>query len=170
MKTDVIIRDIGITDYAECLALQEELCALRLADQISNTVLLTEHRPVITLGARKADNKLLCNPSDLAEQGIALCTAGRGGAATAHNPGQIVIYPIIKLKTLGLGLSEYVHTLGTIGREFMAELGIRALWKKETPGLWIGNRKIASIGVQARKWVTLNGLSLIHISEPTRPY
>lgn len=160
MENTLNIRDLGITGYAECLALQEDLCARRLTDQIPNTVLLTEHKPVITLGARKSENILLCSPEELAEKGIALCPVGRGGAATAHNPGQIVIYPILKLKSLGIGLNEYVHTLGRIGIELLEKFAIQASWKKETPGLWIENRKIASIGVQARKWVTLHGIAI----------
>lgn len=160
MENTLIIRDLGITDYARCLAMQEDLCARRLTDQVPNTVLLTEHKPVITLGARKAENKLLWTPEELAEKGIALCPAGRGGAATAHNPGQIVVYPILKLKSLGMGLNEYVHTLGRIGIELLEKFGVQAHWKKEAPGLWIENRKIASIGVQARKWVTLHGIAI----------
>lgn len=160
MEFAITIRDLGITAYADCLALQEELCAGRQADAIANTVLLTEHEPVITLGARKSENKLLWTRRQLAEKKIALFPAGRGGGTTAHNPGQIVIYPILKLKTLRMGLNEYVHTLGKIGIELLAQYGIRASWRKDAPGLWIDNRKIASVGVQARKWVTLHGMAI----------
>ena len=160
LEKTITIRDLGITGYAECLALQERLHAERIADQIGNIVLLTEHEPVITLGARKPDNKLLLSREQLAGKGIALHTAGRGGAATAHNPGQIVLYPIVKLKTLSMGLSDYVHTLGKIGIELLRKFGIEADWKKETPGLWVDSRKIGSVGVQARKWVTMHGIAI----------
>lgn len=160
MDKTLTIRDLGVTDYAECLAVQEDLWERRLTDRIANTVLLTEHKPVITLGARKSENKLLQSPTQLAEKGIAFSTTGRGGGTTAHNPGQIVVYPIVKLKTLGLGLSEYVQVLGRIGMDLLAKLGVRTIWKKKTPGLWIDNRKIASIGIQARKWVTLHGIAI----------
>lgn len=160
MEISILIKNLGITAYADCLALQEDLCARRGADAIANTVLLTEHEPVITLGARKSENKLVWTRRQLAEKKIALCPAGRGGGTTAHNPGQIVIYPIVKLKTLRMGLTEYVQTLGRIGIELLAQYGIRASWRKDAPGLWVDNRKIASVGVQARKWVTMHGMAI----------
>lgn len=160
MEPALIIKDLGLTDYIDCLALQEDLCAGRQADAIVNTVLLTEHKPVITLGARQSKNKLLWSPSRLAEKNIALCSAGRGGGTTAHNPGQIVIYPIVKLKTLRMGLNEYVHSLGQIGIDLLARFGIAASWRKEAPGLWVENRKIAVVGVQARKWVSMHGMAV----------
>jgi lipoate-protein ligase B len=160
VESAILIRDLGITAYADCLALQEDLCAGRQADAIANTVLLTEHEPVVTLGARKSENKLIWTRRQLAEKKIALCPAGRGGGTTAHNPGQIVIYPIIKLKTLRMGLTDYVQTLGRIGIDLLARFGIAAAWRKDAPGLWIGNRKIASVGVQARKWVTMHGMAI----------
>jgi lipoate-protein ligase B len=160
VESVIIIRDLGITAYADCLALQEDLCAGRQADAIANTVLLTEHEPVVTLGARKSENKLIWTRGQLAEKNIALCPAGRGGGTTAHNPGQIVIYPIVKLKTLRMGLTDYVQTLGRIGIELLGRFGIAASWRKDAPGLWIGDRKIASVGVQARKWVTMHGMAI----------
>ncbi|HOQ03729.1 MAG TPA: lipoyl(octanoyl) transferase LipB [Anaerohalosphaeraceae bacterium] len=160
MQDGLIIRDLGLTRYADCLAYQEELCAQRQADAIADTVLLTEHEPVITLGVRMADNKILAMPEDLHQQGIEICRVGRGGAATAHNPGQIVMYPILKLSRLKIGLSDYVHTLGQIGIEMLRTFGIRADWRKQTPGLWVSGRKIGSVGVQVRKRVTLHGIAV----------
>jgi lipoate-protein ligase B len=160
MDNELIIRDLGIVRYADCLALQEQLCAQRLADGAGNTVLLAEHPPVITLGARISDNKLLVPPAHLRRQGIDVCQVGRGGAATAHNPGQIVIYPVIKLKTIRMGLSDYVHTLGQIGIEMLRCFGLEACWRRQMPGLWIDGRKIASVGVQVRKWVAMHGLAV----------
>jgi lipoyl(octanoyl) transferase len=98
----LIIRDCGLMAYGDCLALQQQLLTDRQNDIISNTILLVEHPPVITLGARKSENKLLSDESTLKDKGIEIVTIGRGGGTTAHNPGQFVIYPIVKLKTLGL--------------------------------------------------------------------
>ncbi|HOK66639.1 MAG TPA: lipoyl(octanoyl) transferase LipB [Anaerohalosphaeraceae bacterium] len=160
MQDGLIIQDLGLTRYADCLAYQEELCAQRQADVIADTVLLTEHEPVITLGVRMADNKILAMPEDLHRQGIEVCRVGRGGAATAHNPGQIVMYPILKLSRLKMGLSDYVHTLGQIGIEVLRHFDIGADWRKQTPGLWVNGRKIGSVGVQVRKGVTLHGIAV----------
>ncbi len=146
--------------YADALALQTDLCLQRQADAIPNTVLLVEHPAVITLGARKSENKLLADPAQLTRWGISLVQVGRGGGTTAHNPGQAIMYPVIKLKTLKLGVSEYVRTLEQIGIELLAGLNVGAERRKGLPGLWIGERKIASIGVQIKKWVTYHGIAI----------
>lgn len=160
INTTLDIRDCGLAGYTEILSLQQQLCADRQADKIQNTVLLAEHPPVITLGARKTENKLLASPAELKAAGIELIQIGRGGGATAHNPGQIVIYPIIKLKSLNLGITEYIRQLEQIGIELLAELGVAACRRKGLPGLWVENDKIASIGVQLKKWVTFHGMAV----------
>jgi lipoate-protein ligase B len=158
--TALEVTDIGLMGYADALALQTDLCLKRQEDLIPNTVLLVEHPAVITLGARKSENKLLAQPLRLTQSGVDLLQVGRGGGTTAHNPGQVVMYPIIKLKTLNLGVSEYVRTLEQIGIELLDSLGIAAERRKGLPGLWIGERKIASIGVQIKKWVTYHGIAI----------
>lgn len=160
-----VLREIEVTDggmmrYAEALALQMELCARRQGDLIANTAVILEHPAVITQGARKSENKLLAAPQWLAEKGIEVVQVGRGGGTTAHNPGQAVMYPVIKLKSLGLGVNEYVRTLEQIGIKLLDGLGVAAERKKGLPGLWVGERKIASIGVQIKKWVTLHGIAI----------
>lgn len=158
--TGPVVTDIGTMPYADALALQTDLCLKRQADLIPNTVLLVEHPAVITLGARKSENKLLADPLCLTRSGIELLQVGRGGGTTAHNPGQAVMYPIIKLKTLNFGVSEYVRTLEQIGIELLDGLSVRSERRKGLPGLWIGERKIASIGVQIKKWVTYHGIAI----------
>jgi lipoate-protein ligase B len=156
----LLIADMGLCPYETALEVQQRLCADRQADKIQNTVLLAEHPAVITLGARKTENKLIASPADIKTAGIELIQIGRGGAATAHNPGQIVVYPIIKLKSLNLGITEYIRELEQIGIELLAELGVVACRRKGLPGLWVENDKIASIGVQLKKWVTFHGMAV----------
>jgi len=146
--------------YGQALSLQLELCAQRQADEINNTVLIVEHPPVITLGARKTENKLKTNAEQIIACGVEVLTVGRGGGTTAHNPGQLVFYPIIKLKSLGLGVTEYIRQLEGIGIALLAELGITTQRRKGYPGLWVGQKKIASIGVQIKKWVTFHGMAI----------
>lgn len=160
VQPELEIFDGGLMRYAEALALQTELCMKRQADEIANTAILLEHPAVITLGARKSENKLLADETALAQRGIELVQVGRGGGTTAHNPGQAVLYPVIKLKTLGLGVTEYVRTLEAIGIELLQEYGVAAERKKGLPGLWVGDKKIASIGVQIKKWVTFHGIAI----------
>lgn len=146
--------------YAEALNLQQELCSQRQEDKIGNTVLLVEHDPVITLGARKSENKLLVCERELEARGIDVVKAGRGGGTTAHNPGQLVVYPIVKLRSLGLGVNEYVRELETIGIELTGMFGVECGRRKGYPGLWSGGKKIGSIGVQVKRGVTLHGIAI----------
>ncbi len=159
-QTELDIRDCGVMAYGKALHLQRELVRQRIDGRISDTILLIEHKPVITLGIRKTENILLCTKNDLKEKGIELHSVKRGGGTTAHNPGQIVIYPILNIKTIGLGVSDYVRRLEAIGIELLGELGIKSERKKGLPGLWVGEKKIASIGVKIRKYVSFHGMAI----------
>jgi lipoate-protein ligase B len=164
MKTqnndNLMIRDCGLMAYGDCLSLQQQLLADRQADAIGNTILLVEHPAIITLGARKSENKLLTDESLLKSKGIDVVTIGRGGGTTAHNPGQLVIYPIVKLKTLGLDVPEFVRRVEQLGLELLDSLGVIAHRQKGLPGLWVGKEKIASVGIQIKKWVTMHGIAI----------
>jgi lipoate-protein ligase B len=156
----LIIRDCGLMAYGDCLSLQQQLLADRQADAIANTILLVEHPSVITLGARKNENKLLLDENTLKDKGIEIVTIGRGGGTTAHNPGQLVIYLIVKLKTLGLDVPEFVRKVEQLGLELLDQLGVIANRQKGLPGLWVGKEKIASVGIQIKKWVTMHGIAI----------
>ncbi len=157
---DIEIRDCGLMPYRQALTLQQQLCRQRQADQIDNVALLVEHPAVITLGVRQKDNRLLMDESHLIRRGIEVVSIRRGGAATAHNPGQIVCYPIIKLKSIGLGVTDYVHRLEDAGIELLRKFGLECGTRKGFPGIWVEDRKIASIGVQVQRWVTLHGIAI----------
>ncbi len=107
----LMIHDCGLTRYKDALRFQTAILEHRQKDGVPNTILLLEHKPVITLGARKSENKLHVTQETLAANGIDLETVGRGGGTTAHNPGQIVIYPILDLKSLSSCLDFYRKTL-----------------------------------------------------------
>lgn len=154
------VRDCGLADYREVLALQQDLQEQRRAGQIGDTVLIVEHPAIITLGARKSANRLLVGPEELARRGIDLVEIRRGGGATAHNPGQLVFYPILHLQELRLDINEYVRMLEAIGIELLAELGVESGRRKGFPGLWVGERKIASIGVRVSRFVTCHGMAI----------
>jgi lipoyl(octanoyl) transferase len=154
------IRDCGLIEYRDALKLQHDLRDRRLCDQVPNTVLITEHPPVITLNARKANNKLLIPPTQLTQNKIDLVEIRRGGGATVHNPGQLVFYPIIKISDYKLSINEYVKLLEQIGIDLLKQLNVTAERKKGFIGLWIENRKIASIGVRVSKMVTYHGMAI----------
>jgi lipoate-protein ligase B len=154
------IYDHGITDYRDILKLQHQLRDKRRNNEISNTVMLLEHLPVITLGARKSANKLLLSPDELHERNIEAVKIRRGGGITAHNPGQLVIYPIVHLGQLKLGISEYIQLLQKIGIKLLRKLGVQSQMRKGYPGLWVDEKKIASIGVRVSKLVTCHGMAI----------
>lgn len=159
-KHPLQIRDCGLADYGQILQLQHRLCRQRQREKIPNTALIVEHPAVITLGARQSLNKLRVSREDLATKHIDVVEIRRGGGATAHNPGQLVCYPILHLQQLGLGIGEYIRTLEAIGAELLSKLGVHSTRRKGAPGLWVGERKIASVGVRVSRFVTYHGIAI----------
>ncbi len=154
------IIDCGLANYREVLQLQHRLREKRRRGEIPDTVLIVEHSPVITLGARQSANKLLADRKDLAQRHIDVVDIRRGGGTTAHNPGQLVFYPILNLQELYLGISEYIRELESIGAELLEHLDVHTERRKGFPGLWVGTKKIASIGVRVSKFITYHGMAI----------
>jgi len=154
------IRDCGLADYHKILQLQQLLHEKRRQNEIPNTVLIVEHPAVITLGARQSSNKLLVNREDLAKKHIDVVDVRRGGGTTAHNPGQLVFYPILNLQKTGLAINEYLRELEAIGAELLEQLNVHCTRRKGAPGLWVGERKIASIGVRVSRYITYHGMAI----------
>jgi lipoic acid synthetase len=170
-NSSLCIIDCGLADYRDVLQQQHQLCKERQQDKMPNTVLITEHPPVITLGARQNVNKLRTDSKSLREQGIDVVDVRRGGGTTAHNPGQLVFYPILNLKELHLDINQYIRTLEQIGIEILNRLGVKAEQHEGFPGLWTKTnsqfsalnsqfKKIASIGVHVSKFVTYHGMAI----------
>ena len=159
-ENELKIVDLGTQPYGQVLALQLDLCRQRQHDEIPNTALIVEHPAVITLGARKSENKLLEDEAALQAKGIDVVHIGRGGGTTAHNPGQLVMYPILRLKSVGLDVNGYVRSLEQIGIDLLNSFGVQSDRRKGFPGLWIDEKKIASIGVQLKKWVSFHGIAI----------
>lgn len=150
-------RWIGRISYADGLAMQETLVAERQAGRIPDTVLLLEHEPVYTIG-RTRDRASLGEPERLPHPVV---ETNRGGQATWHGPGQLVGYPIIDLQTRGRDLHHYLRALEQAQIDFLKDCGIPDAGRREgLTGVWIGDRKIASIGVGVRRWVTMHGFAL----------
>jgi len=154
------IRDCGVSEYRAVHKLQHELHEKRRRGEIGDTILIAEHRSVITLGARERANQLLTDIDTLVKKHIDVVETRRGGGTTAHNPGQLVFYPILNLDELGFGINEYIRELETTGVEMLKLFGVSAQRRKGFPGLWVGDRKIASIGVRASKGVTSHGMAI----------
>ena len=145
--------------YAPAVDLQEALVGARQRDEIPDTVLFLEHRPVITLGRRGRSNFLLAPPEELARLGIDLATASRGGDVTYHGPGQLVLYPILKLGASEADSHGYLANLEEIAIRTAADYGVKA-WRREgKSGAWTDAGKIAAIGFHLKRWVTMHGMS-----------
>lgn len=145
--------------YADGVRLQEQLHAQRLADEIPDTVLFLEHAPVITLGRRGRDNFLLVSEADLARRGIEVARASRGGDVTYHGPGQLVMYPILKLGTNEADSHGYLWNLEEIAILTAGDFGVKSFRREGKSGAWTDAGKIAAIGFQLKRWVTLHGMS-----------
>lgn len=159
-KSGVVCIDCGTVPYREALELQSQLQLARIDDAVPDTVLVLEHPPVITLGVRKEHNRLLDSTESLMSRGIDVVSIQRGGGSTAHNPGQLIVYPIVKLVSRGLRVVPYVRFLEELCIELLHQYGIDAERRNRYPGVWIGSKKIASVGVQITRNVTMHGIAM----------
>ncbi len=150
-------RWLGRIPYPEALALQEKIVAEKIASPESpDELLLLEHEPVYTIG-RTPDRASLRDPASLPHP---LVTISRGGQATYHGPGQLVGYPILDLNRRGRDLHLYLRALEDFLITVCAHFGVAAQRREGLTGTWVGEKKIASIGVGVRRWVSLHGFAL----------
>jgi lipoyl(octanoyl) transferase len=148
---------LGRTTFANALALQEEIVAKKRANPShSDELLLLEHEPVYTIG-RTPDQSSLLGAAHLPHPLFAI---NRGGQATYHGPGQLMGYPIIDLRGCGQDLHRYLRWLEQLLIEMLAQYEIAATQRASLTGVWIDDRKIASIGVGVRHWITMHGFAL----------
>ena len=148
---------LGRVDYLEALAQQEALVERKIADRaVPDELLLLEHQPVYTMG-RTPDQSSLGDPAALPHP---LVRINRGGQATYHGPGQLVGYPVLDLRPRGQDLHKYLRALEKALLALLAELDLPAQRREALTGVWIEDRKIASIGVGVRRWVTMHGFAL----------
>jgi lipoyl(octanoyl) transferase len=147
---------LGRIAYQEALELQSQLSEQRRLGQISDTILLLEHDPVYTIG-RTRDRSSLRGKSPLPHPVIEI---NRGGQATYHGPGQLVGYPILDLTGFGRDLHRYLRALELALIAACSAHGIKAALRDGLTGVWVEERKIASIGVGVRRWITMHGFAI----------
>ncbi len=156
------VHRLGLVPYLDALAIQKDLVDRRKAGEIPDQLLLLQHPPVITLGvkSRNARTHVLEAPDRLAERGIDVVDTGRGGDVTYHGPGQLVGYPILDLAPDRRDVHQYVRDLEEVLIRAAAAFGV---WATRAPGLtgvWVGDTKLAAIGVRIARWVTSHGFAL----------
>jgi lipoyl(octanoyl) transferase len=159
-------RHLGTISYADALALQQSHVEALLAGTAEPAVFLLEHEPVYTIG-RTRDQSSLGSTVHLPHPVVEI---NRGGQATYHGPGQLVAYPILDLAGYGKDLHVYLRTLEEAIIGTLADFGITAGRRDGMTGVWIGPRKIASLGVGVKKWITMHGLALNVTPESLPPF
>ena len=153
------VRRLGRTRFEDAYRLQQELVEARVEDRIPDTLVLTEHEPVITIGrgAKRADVEGVKLPVFEIE---------RGGEATWHGPGQVVAYPILKLAEEKRDLHRYLRDLEEVVIRVLGEFQVEGSRRPGLTGVWIGEKKVCSIGVAVRRWVTFHGLAVNVHNDP----
>jgi lipoyl(octanoyl) transferase len=155
------IVEFDLMDYPLSVELQRSIVATDISRGPDNVLLLLEHPPTVTLGIRGSLSDLLIPEAQLISAGIAVHVSDRGGQATYHGPGQLVAYPVVSLKSLGLSVRAYVRALEETILQTLGHFGVKAFRKEDTIGIWIGpEEKIASIGVKIRRGIAYHGFSL----------
>jgi lipoyl(octanoyl) transferase len=155
------VRHLGLISYAEGLALQQQLVEERKAGRIPDQLLLLEHSPVITLGVRARHDRshVLASPEALEARGVELFETGRGGDVTYHGPGQLVGYPILDLRPDRCDVHRYVRDIEEALIRTAAAFGVEAGRSPGLTGVWVGNEKLAAIGVRIARWITSHGFA-----------
>jgi lipoate-protein ligase B len=159
-RSATVVRRIGRIGYRDAWALQRRAVDERRAGRIPDTLLLLEHPPVITLGRSGSEDHLLGSDRELAERGVELVPTDRGGDITFHGPGQIVGYSIVDLQRRGRDLHRYLRDLESVLLCALAECGIRAGRAPGLTGVWVGNAKVAAIGIRVSRWIAHHGFAL----------
>jgi len=177
-KHPLSITDLGTISISETDILMKHFVKLRTEDKIPDLLLLLSHQPVLSLGARKLNSNDLLKPLDFFEKkGLSIFKSIRGGGLTYHWPGQLIVYPIMKLRKEEQHLSKYMYKLEEVGLRTLADFGIQGERKRDETaqiGLWHNQNKIASMGISVSKWVTSYGFALnlcgdIELSKSIRP-
>ncbi len=159
---------LGAIDYEKALVLQNRLAEARSKEEIPDTLLLLQHPPVVTMGKSGKTQNVL-SPQTLESKNIKVIFTDRGGDVTYHGPGQLVLYPILNLRAFHLSVPEYVWNLEETTIRLLALYGIAAGRIEKLRGVWVGQEKIAALGVHLSRWISKHGLAL-NVSTDLDPF
>jgi len=158
---DAYLLDLGLRDYAETYQLQQDLVSRRKSGELdSDLFLVTEHPATFTLGRRGGRENLMVSEAHLKEHNIPLVHIERGGDITFHGEGQLVIYPIFDLRKSGLRVGDYVALLEDVMLQLAALHNVTAGRDSRNNGIWVGDKKLGSVGIAIRHGISFHGLAL----------
>jgi len=169
MSGEILVARRGIMPYEEARELQKELAARRQRGEVGDVLLLLEHPPVYTRGRRSKPEELPMGSAWYEAQGIEVRETDRGGLVTYHGPGQLVAYPIVDLRGYGNDVHRYVRGLERTMIDALAASGVRASTIEGLTGVWVGTRKIGSIGLHVSRGVTTHGLA-VNVNNDLQPF
>jgi lipoyl(octanoyl) transferase len=154
------VLELGLEPFGATLARQEELVRQCLAGTLPDTLVLVEHPRVVTLGRARRPGNLRVKPEELRRQGIEFFEISRGGDVTYHAPGQLVGYPIFDLRRHGRDVLQFCRGMEAALIAALRDFAIEARAVPGKAGVWVAERKIASLGISVRRWVTFHGFAL----------
>lgn len=161
LQRTAYLRNLSVCDYGEIWQLQKQLVAQRLGGELTHDLyLLLEHKPVLTLGRNSSLDHVLIDSDKLCRQGVALYQTERGGEVTFHGPGQLVLYGICNLRSGGLTVRSFVDRLERVMLAVARNWGVAATVDCRRRGVWVGDKKLGSIGVAVKKGISFHGLAL----------
>ena len=152
------VLDWGLLGYKQAFQRQLSLVGERIKGSVPDRLVLVEHPPVVTLGRSGSQKDLCITEAALRQRGVEYYAVDRGGQATFHGPGQLVVYPIIKLAEEDV--HGYLQTLLEVVAAVLRTYGLKPAFKQGRPGVWVDSGKIASVGIAVKRWVTYHGVAL----------
>ena len=159
VKSIFVFKNLGLISYQEAYQVQLKTVA-EVISGAPSMVFLCEHPAVLTLGRLAAEQNILASPAELTKRKVELAKIDRGGEVTLHNPGQLVVYPIINLNEHGRDLRVYLHKVEQVAIDLLGDFDILAKRIEGQRGVWVKNCKIASIGIGVKKWVAYHGIAI----------
>lgn len=154
------VLDLGLMDYQDVCWFQKEVHRAVREGLETGALILCRHYPVITIGRSTKKENILVSGYELKNKGIDVYAIERGGDVTYHGPGQVTVYPIFNLNHLRRDIHWYLRQLEEVVIDLLADFGIEASRRPDLTGVWVGEEKIASIGIAIKNWITFHGLSI----------
>ncbi len=157
---DLRVFNLGLVDFKKALQFQKETFQAIKNNYFNSALILCQHYPVITMGRQAKEENIKVSPLELRNRGIHMYEIERGGDVTYHGPGQLIAYPVFNLNYLKKDIHLFLRQLEGLAIDFLSDFGIKGLRQNGLTGVWIDKKKVASIGIAIRNWITFHGMSI----------